>query len=160
MKTLSIKSVKSIYDRTLKNGSTRTQLAVELQDGNVTHINKDYLEKKLQLVGVTFNEFLSATEDFVLDVDSDATVTLREEGVEFSYTDANGVEQKNTPKSTYWEIRGSFGIKMTEKAKLLAKASASVADKMMASFGLNLDAIAEKAVATEEVIETEPEIVD
>ena len=168
MKTLKIQSVNSLYTQNLKNGGTRENAAVIMSDGHTAHIGVDYLKRKCELIGLTFNEFLRSPEDFEIQASNDeTTMILRKEGVTFDYEDANGNSQTSTPSSTYWEIRGSFNVKMSDKAKIVAQASASLADKMIASLGLDLGAIASSAKASVEkeveqkvVIPENPEVIN
>lgn len=150
MKTLTIQSFNA-FDR--DNGTE--MFAVETNLGTV-YVTKQYLTKKAKNLGKVLSEILGNPTNYQI-VAKEATV--RKEGVEYSYTNAEGEEKTTTPNSTFVEVQ-SFTIGLTQMGSIGAQTAAIMAEKMMAAMGDMFATPVVNQVVEEETSETAPEVVE
>ena len=130
-------------------------------NAGIVYFTKDYLAKKAKSIGKTINDILSNGSQYVINAEE---VVERKEGVEFTYTDKDGVEQTVTPKSDYLDTE-SISLSLNQSGSLNQMIASSVADRIADSLagafgGLGLPSTNQNPVSSDTEEEDEEIVID
>ena len=120
MKTLSIHAFNAF------SRANETEMFAIRTNQGIVYATKDYMIKKAKNIGKNINDILSNSGQYVINAEE---VTERHEGVEYTYTDRDDVEQTTTPNSDFLEV-GSFDLALNQAGSLNQMIADSVANRI------------------------------
>ena len=124
-------------------------------DKGVMYLQKSYLVRKCESLGLTLEQFLGNPGAYRISVPKDK-VFYRKANESFTYIDSNKKDQTVTPTSDYVDVN-NISLNLSESGSLNSMIANAVAAKIAGSLGLG--SVAAPAAPAAPVVNEVPEII-